>query len=61
MGKERDRLIRRYGGVPSSEERSSDAELMRCNVESYAREGRLPPDIAAIRRKQGFTRPERGQ
>jgi len=61
MGKERDRLIRRYGGVPVSEERPSDAELVRRYVESYAREGRLPPDIAAIRRKQGLSRPARGQ
>lgn len=61
MGKERDKLIRRYGGVPISEERPSDAELMRRYMDSYAREGRLPPEIAAIRRKQGLSRPARGQ
>jgi len=61
MGKERDKLIRRYGGVPLSEERPSDAELMRRYMESYAREGRLPPEIAALRRKQGVSRPARGQ
>lgn len=61
MGKERDRLIRRYGGVPISEERPSDTELMRRALESYAREGRLPPNIAASRRKQGLSRPTRGQ
>ncbi|WP_293330540.1 hypothetical protein [Parvibaculum sp.] len=52
MGKERDRLIRRYGGVPISEEQPSDGELMRRYMESYAREGRLPPDIAALRRER---------
>ena len=61
MGKERDRLIGRYGGVPVSEEWPSDAELMRRYMENYAREGRLPPEIAAIRRKQGLSRPARGQ
>lgn len=61
MGKERDKLIRRYGGVPVSEERPSDAELMRRYMESYAREGRLPPEIAALRRKWGLSRPARGQ
>jgi len=41
MGKERDKLIRLYGGVPISEEQPSDTELMRRYMESYAREGRL--------------------
>ena len=50
MGKERDRLIRRYGGVPLSEENPSDDELIRRYVESYARHGRLPPEIEALRR-----------
>ena len=61
MGKERDKLIRRYGGVPISEEQPSDTELMRRFMERYAREGRLPPNIAALRRKQGLSRPARGQ
>lgn len=61
MGKERARLIRRYGGVPVSEERPSDAELMRRCMERYAREGRLPPEIAVLRRRQGLSRPARGQ
>ena len=61
MGKERDRLIRRYGGVPVSEERSPDAELMRRYMDSYAREGRLPPEIAALRRKQCLSHPAREQ
>jgi len=55
MGKERDRLIRRYGGVPVSEERLSDAELVRRYVASYARKGCLPPEIAALRRKSGLS------
>lgn len=53
MGKERDKLIRRYGGVPISEEQPSDTELMRRYVESYARKGRLPPEIEALRRDKG--------
>ena len=61
MGKERDKLIRRYGGVPLAEDRPPDAELVRRCMERYAREGRLPPEIAAIRRKQGLSRPARGQ
>lgn len=52
MGKERNKLIRRYGGVPISEERPSDAELMRRYMESYAREGRLPPEIEALHRER---------
>jgi hypothetical protein len=61
MGEERDRLIRRYGGGPLSEERPSDAELVRCYMDSYACEGRLPPEIAAIRRKNAHSRRARGQ
>lgn len=61
MGKERDKLIGRYGSVPLSEERPSNAELVRRCMERYAREGRLPPDIAVLRRKQGVSRPARGQ
>lgn len=52
MGKERDKLIRRYGGVPVSEERLSDAELMRRYMESYARQGRLPPEIEALHKER---------
>ena len=52
MGKERDKLIRRYGGVPISEEQPSDEELVRRYFESYARKGRLPPEVEAIRRKK---------
>ena len=51
MGKERNELIRRYGGVPVAEERLSDTKRMRRYVQSYADEGRLPPEIEAIRRK----------
>jgi hypothetical protein len=51
MGKERNTLIRRYGGVPVEEEHLSDAELVRRYMESYACQGRLPPEIEAIRRK----------
>lgn len=55
MGKERDKLIHRYGGVPISEEQPSDAELMRRYVESYARKSRLPPEIEALRHDKGKT------
>lgn len=51
MGKERDKLIRRLGGVPVSEEHPSDSELIRRYMENYAREGRLPPEIAALRQE----------
>jgi len=61
MGKERNKLIRRYGGVPVSEERPSDAELMRRYMDSYALGGHLPPEIAALRRKQGLSGRARGQ
>ena len=49
MGRERDLLLRHYGGIPISEEKPSDSELMRRYIERYAREGRLPPEIEAIR------------
>ena len=51
MGKERDKLIRRYGGVPISQEKPSDEELVRRYIESYASKGRLPPEIEAIRKR----------
>lgn len=53
MGKERDKLIRHYGGVPISEADISDAELMRRYMASYARQRRLPPEIRALRQKPG--------
>jgi hypothetical protein len=49
MGKERDKLIRHYGGVPLSEERLSNSELMRRYIAYYVHEGRLPPEIETIR------------
>ena len=55
MGKERDALSRRYGGVTVAEQRLSDTELMRRYVESNADEGRLPAEIEAIRRKNGLS------
>ena len=55
MGEERDKLIRRLGGVPVSEEQPSGAELMRRYMESYAREGRLPPEIAALHQERKRT------
>lgn len=55
MGKERDKLIRRYGGVPISEGQPSDSELMRRYMESYGREGRLPPEIAVLHQERKRT------
>lgn len=52
MAEERDKLIRRYGGVPISEECLSDAELIRLYMDSYADERRLPPEIEAVRQKK---------
>lgn len=52
MGKERDKLIRRCGGVPVSEEQPSGSQLMRRYMESYVREGRLPPEIKVIRQER---------
>jgi hypothetical protein len=49
MGEERDRLIRRLGGIPVSDEELSDAELMARRMESYSREGRLPPEVKELR------------
>lgn len=50
MGEERDRLIRRCGGVPVSDERLSYAELMRRYMAYYVHESRLPPEIETIRK-----------
>jgi len=49
LGEERDRLIRRLGGKPLSEERISDAELMAKRMDHYRREQRLPHEIEALR------------
>jgi len=55
VAEERDKLIRRYGGVPISEECLSNVEMMRRYMESYARKGRLPPEIEALRQKGGLS------
>lgn len=49
MGQERDRLIRRLGETPLSDEDPSHAEIMAGRMARYAREGRLPPEIEALR------------
>lgn len=49
MGKERDRLIRRLGGRPISDENPSDADLIEAHYGYYRKAGRLPPEIAALR------------
>lgn len=50
MGAERDKLLRRLGERPLSEEDLSDAELVRRRLEYYRKRGELPPEIAALRR-----------
>lgn len=52
MGYERDRLIRRLGARTLAERNLSDAALVRAYYDSYRRAGRLPPEIAALRRKR---------
>ena len=52
MGKEHDKLIRRYGGVPISEEQLLNDELMRRHMESYVRERRLPLEIEALHKER---------
>jgi len=54
MGEERDRLIRRLGGVPLSAENLSDAELVARRMAFYRREGRLPPEVERLRSKVGY-------
>ena len=49
MGKERDKLIRRLGGIPLSEESPSDAELMERRMAWYVDRGHLPPEVEAVR------------
>lgn len=64
MGKERDKLIRRYGGVPLSDRQRkdpgfTDAQMAAEAYQSYADKGRLPPEIVALRaaRKKGTGSP----
>lgn len=53
MGKERDDLIKRYGETPLSEQEDvKDSDLVKERMAHYARKGRLPPEIEALRRKQ---------
>ncbi len=61
MGKERDKLIRRQGGVPVSDQNVTDEELQARYVRYYAHKGRLPPKIEAIRRKRGVSHGADGQ
>ena len=42
MGKERDKLIRRLGGVPVSDRSLTDAELQDRYIRHYANKGQLP-------------------
>lgn len=53
MGKERDELIKNLGETPVSEDAElSNEELMKERMAHYARKGRLPPEIEALRRKE---------
>ena len=60
MGKERDKLIRRLGGVPVSDRNLTDEELQDRYVRYYARKGQLPPEITMIRKNLGLSRRVRG-
>jgi hypothetical protein len=51
MGKERDKLIRRLGGVPLSDRNLSDDELLEEYFRGYREKGELPPEIRALRRR----------
>lgn len=53
MGKERDKLIRRYGGEPISEEKPTNTMLMHRYMADYIRKGRLPPEIDSLRNSKG--------
>ena len=46
-------MIRRLGGVPLADQNLSDEEILRRHYARYAREGRLPPELAALRRAAG--------
>jgi hypothetical protein len=49
MGEERDKLIRRLGEAPVSDQDLSDQDLVTRRTEYYADRGRLPPEIEAVR------------
>lgn len=62
MGKERDDLIKNLGETPVSEdEELSNEELMKERMAHYARKGRLPPEIEALRRKQAQEKKKSGE
>ena len=46
MGKERDELIRRLGGTPSSDLNLTDAEILQRARDTYWERGEIPPEIA---------------
>lgn len=48
MGEERDKLIRRLGGTPVSDQDFSDEALAAPRMEYYAGRGRLPPETEAM-------------
>ena len=60
MGKERDKLIRRLGGVPVSDRNLTDEELQMRYIRSYTSKGKLPPEIAMIRKKHSLSGRTRG-
>ncbi len=56
MGKERDDLIRRLGGKPTSELNLTDEEIERLARETYTKRGEITPDIRIILEKFRYLR-----
>jgi hypothetical protein len=46
MGKDRDELIRRMGGIPSSDLNLTIAEILQRARDTYWERGEIPPEIA---------------
>ena len=55
MGKDRDELIRRLGGTPTSDLNLTDAEILQRARDTYWDRGKVPPEIAEY-----FTKEELG-
>lgn len=51
MGKERDELIRRLGGIPINALNLTEEEIERLARETYTKRGEIPPDIRIMLKK----------
>lgn len=45
MGKERDELIRKLGGIPLSDKNLTDEEIMELALKTYRKRGEIPSEI----------------